>query len=38
MNQFGTVKEVATVKNYSDMISLSKKIYDIELEIKNTGI
>jgi len=33
-SQFGTVKEVAPVKDYDETISLSKKIYDLEIEIK----
>ena len=34
MSQFGEVTEVAQVKNYDETISLSKNIYDLEIEIK----
>lgn len=34
MGQFGTVLEVAPVRNYSETISLSKKIFDLEIELK----
>ena len=34
MSQFGNVIEIAPVKNYKETISLSKKIFDIEVEIK----
>jgi hypothetical protein len=38
MNKFGTVSEVAAVKNYSDMIAISKDIYEINLKIKELEI
>lgn len=34
MSQFGTVVEVAPVKNYKETISLSKDIFDLEVELK----
>lgn len=34
MAQFGGVAEVAPVRNYNETIALSKKIYDLELELK----
>ena len=38
MNKFGTVSEVAAVKNYSNMIAISKDIYEINLKIKELEI
>lgn len=34
MSRFGDVSEVAPVKNYSESISLSKKIYEMKMEKK----
>ncbi len=34
MSQFGTVMEVAPVRNYNETIALSKKIYDLEINRK----
>jgi hypothetical protein len=34
IGKFGNVSEVAAVKNYSDLISISKDIYDIKLKLK----
>lgn len=34
MGRFGTVIEVAPVKNYNETISLSKMIYDLQVELK----
>ena len=34
MTKFGPIQEVAPVKNYSERIDLSKKIFDIEMKIK----
>jgi len=34
MNRFGAVTEVAPVKSYNQTISLSKAIYDMEIEQK----
>ena len=34
MSQFGSVVEVAPVRNYKETIYLSKKIFDLEIELK----
>lgn len=34
MSKFGRVSEVSAVKNYEDMIYLSRNIYEISLELK----
>ena len=34
MGQFGQVVELAEVKDYDETISLSKDIYDLEMEVK----
>lgn len=38
MSKFGTVCEVAVVKNYSEQIRLSKDIYELEMEMKDLTI
>lgn len=34
MSKFGNVEEIAPVRDYSDMIFYSQKIYEISLELK----
>ena len=34
MGRFGTIKEIAPVKNYSEKIAICKNIYDLETELK----
>lgn len=36
MGRFGTIKEIAPVRNYSEKIAICKNIYDLETEIKET--
>jgi hypothetical protein len=38
MGQFGRVLEVAPVRDYDETISLSKKIYELEVELKQLEI
>jgi RNA recognition motif-containing protein len=37
-SDYGLIQEVAPVRNYSGMISLSKEIYELSLEIKEINL
>ena len=38
MEQFGKVVEVAAVRNFDESINLSKKIYDLQVQIKENEL